>query len=390
MLTLDAIKGRMLDLDSHEWVPVARVGEVFGQRGLDVIASMPNFADPIAYNQGWHIDANHRDTVPITREIVWEMKGGAAPGALDFDRRPAVLDEMGISRQLVFPGMATLAMIQSQGGILTSASTEEREIGWRGIDAHNEWAASVTTKFDRLRVVGIVPATKPGITAEALAKDAARQIKMGIKAIMIDSGSPPAGVSSAHPSLDAFYATLAEANVPLVIHPPSGVGFVHDAWVRADPYPMATQCLWMAAENLIRQMVMGGVFERHPTLRFAAIELGAQWFGPMAAAMEIMVDHHKVPYQPATANAPKPGAGLSMRPSEYLKRNVRVTPYIWEPLDTWAGRYPHLQDCYCYSSDYPHTEGGQWSQKVFYDEVVPLGDAFVEKYFCSNAQLIVP
>src|SRR3974390_2114032 len=302
MLTLDVIKGRMMDLDSHEWVPMASIGEVFGQRGLDVLsAAPPNFRDPIAYNQGWPIDPNHRDTLAITPQAVWETKGGHAPGALDFNRRPEVLDAMGINRQLVFPGMATIAMIQSQGGILTQANAEEQAAGWNGIDAHNDWAASVTSKFDRLRVVGIVPTSKPGMTAEGMAKEAARQIKTGIKAIMIDSGWPPVGLSTAHPDLDKFYATLAEANVPLVIHPPSGVGFVSQAWMRTDPYPMATQCLWMAAENMIRQMTIGGVFERHSTLRFAAIELGAQWFGPLAAAMDIMVDHEKVPYQPGTA-----------------------------------------------------------------------------------------
>src|SRR3974390_2344294 len=189
MLTLDAIKGRMMDLDSHEWVPLASGGEVFGQRGLDVIKASPNLGDPLSYNQGWPIAPDHRDTPAITPEVVWETKGGQAPGALDFSRRPTVLDTMGINRQLVFPGMATLAMIQAQGGILTQTNPEEQAAGFAGIDAHNEWAASVTNKFDRLRVAGIVPATKPGMTAQAMADEAARQIKNGIKVIMIDSGS---------------------------------------------------------------------------------------------------------------------------------------------------------------------------------------------------------
>lgn len=388
MSSLEAIKGRMLDLDSHEWAPYARVGEVFGKRGLDVINAMPNFADPIAYNQGWPIDASYTDTGPITPKIVWETKGSTAPGALDFNRREEVLDTMGIKRQLVFPGMATIAMIHSQGGVLAASTDEQRAIGWAGIDAHNEWAGGVTRKFDRLRVAGIVATTKPDTSAEGMAKEAAAQIKSGIKAIMIDSGSPPAGVSTAHPSLDRFYATLAEANVPLVIHPPSGVGFIAERWRAVDPMGISTQSLWMAAENMIRQMTLGGVFERHPKLRFAAVELGAGWFGPLADAMDVMVDHEKFPKGPATG--PGWGVGLKMKPSEYLVRNVRVTPYIWEPAHVFFDRYPYLQDCYCYSSDYPHTEGGQWSQKTFFKDVAPLGDKIVEKFFCKNAELIVP
>src|SRR3974390_547850 len=164
MLTLDAIKGRMLDLDSHEWVPLARVGEVFGKRGLDVINASPNFANPIPYNQGWPTEPAFTDIGPITQKIVWETKGSTAPGAMDFNRRPEVLDTMGIKRQLVFPGMATVAMIHAQGGVLEASTDEQRRIGWAGIDAHNEWAASVTRKFDRLRVAGII-SNRPDTTA---------------------------------------------------------------------------------------------------------------------------------------------------------------------------------------------------------------------------------
>src|SRR3974390_3084784 len=66
-----------------------------------------------------------------------------------------------------------------------------------------------------------------------------------------------------------------------------------------------------------------------------------------------------------------------------------VTPYNFEPVELWFQRWPHLQDVYCYSSDFPHREGQTWSLKKFYENVAPLGDRLVEKFFCTNGELLV-
>jgi predicted TIM-barrel fold metal-dependent hydrolase len=388
MIALETLSGRLTDLDAHEWVPFDRVGEVFGERGAQVIKSSPNFSDRSAYNMGYEYTADLLDSTEITPTTVWEVKGSAAPGAYDFDRRPAVLDAMGIDRQLVFPGMALVAQIHAQGGLLKSTSEAERAIGWGGIDAHNEWAASVTSRYDRLRVVGILPVGKPGLSPTDLAAEAARLIKSGIKAIQIDSGTPPAGVSPADGGLDRFYATLAEANVPLVIHPPAGLGFIDGAWLRTDAWFIGEQSQWMGASNMIAMMVLGGVFQRHPALRFAAIELGAQWFGPLADAMDNYVERDRRPHRPV--GYPFLDGKLKEKPSDFLARNVRVTPYLWERTLAMFERYPHLQDCYCFSSDYPHGEGGPWANTQFYDEIKSLGDKVIEKFFVTNGELILP
>jgi len=45
---------------------------------------------------------------------------------------------------------------------------------------------------------------------------------------------------------------------------------------------------------------------------------------------------------------------------------------------------------YCYSSDYPHSEGKPWSLQNFYKRLAPLGDSVVEKFFVTNSQLVLP
>jgi len=63
-----------------------------------------------------------------------------------------------------------------------------------------------------------------------------------------------------------------------------------------------------------------------------------------------------------------------MRPSEYLNRNVRVTAYSFEPIDRYFERFPDLADVYCFSTDYPHTEGGKDSKRVVHAKITRLGD----------------
>jgi predicted TIM-barrel fold metal-dependent hydrolase len=84
------------------------------------------------------------------------------------------------------------------------------------------------------------------------------------------------------------------------------------------------------------------------------------------------------------------GNALSMRPSEYLNRNVRVTAYSFEPIDRYFERFPELADVYCFSTDYPHTEGGKDSKRVVHAKIARLGDDVVEKYFVTNGQWLLP
>ena len=92
----------------------------------------------------------------------------------------------------------------------------------------------------------------------------------------------------------------------------------------------------------------------------------------------------------AAATQTKAGESLSLRPSEYLARNVRVSTLLDDPVERWIARYPQLQDCYCYSSDFPHTEGRPYSLDRFYERVAPLGDEILEKFFVTNAELLLP
>ena len=77
----------------------------------------------------------------------------------------------------------------------------------------------------------------------------------------------------------------------------------------------------MAADSLV-SFVLGGVFERHPKLKVGFFECSASWMLYWMERMEFGYDNLKPDYAPY----------LKLRPSEYVRRNVRVTPFWHENL----------------------------------------------------------
>jgi len=133
----------------------------------------------------------------------------------------------------------------------------------------------------------------------------------------------------------------------------------------------------LAAEVYLTCLVMGGVFERFPGLRFGAIEFGASWLGPLAERL----DRH-------ASLLAKVDTRLPLLPSEYLRRNVRVTPQWSEPLDVMVERFG-LHECYVFSTDYPHIEGGRHPVQSFRAMAERLRPGYVEDFFVTNGELLL-
>src|SRR3546814_1432134 len=71
-------------------------------------------------------------------------------------------------------------------------------------------------------------------------------------------------------------------------------------------------------------MVLDGVFERHPDLRCGVIEMGASWVPSLMRRLD---------YAAKSFARTEPMLGeLSMKPSEYVRRQVRVTPFPGEDV----------------------------------------------------------
>lgn len=371
-MDLARLQGRINDLDSHLMVPARRYPEVIGAAGEELARRFANspaapFFDP------------PEGEVELSQESVWNVKGVRAPGAGTVEGRLRALDVMGIDRQLVFPQVLVCALVWGRG-------PQARDV----MRAYNDFAVGWTRDGrGRLRAVALLRVAD----LEETCAEARRVIDAGARAVLIPDGVPPGGVSPADASVDRLWAMLAEARVPVLLHIGGQAGFIGSrAWgavetLRSagmavgepvDPHLMST--VHMSPQNYIQTLIMGGVFERHPELRFAAIELGAHWVGPMAELLDTLA---------GMRFAKRMREGLRMKPSEYLRRNVRVTPFIHEDIGAMIGRHG-LPEVYAFSTDFPHPEGGTDPIERMSASVAPLGDAAVERLLVENAEWIVP
>jgi predicted TIM-barrel fold metal-dependent hydrolase len=73
---------------------------------------------------------------------------------------------------------------------------------------------------------------------------------------------------------------------------------------------------------------------------------------------------------------------LSMKPSEFVQRQVRVTPYPHEDVG-WIIANTGASVC-LFSSDYPHVEGGRNPLKRFNDSLTNTPARAVERFYCDN------
>ena len=386
--------GRIVDADAHEMLPLQVWPEVYGPVTDRLAESFSHH--PPNRPDGLNFPGYAGDDTPMDAETVWTMKGTSAPGAVDFSRRLEVMDFTAVDRQLVFPGGVAimgsfLYNFPVEYGFLQGFEGDRKAYGRELIEASNQWAVRTASLSSRLRPIAALMGDTPG---EVIA-NARTLIDQGIRAVWLMSSVPPGGVSPAHSSLDPLWAMLAEANVAATLHIGSEGGFLKsEVWGQAEHFegyksgvefdlsPWRLSIQHLPSQNFLATMVTGGVFERHPQLRFGVIELGSFWIGPLAQMLDIWHDNSQT-------FGPNAGERLPLRPSEYIARNVRTTAFPFEPVDDYIDKFG-LADVYCYASDYPHLEGGKHAMHRFADRLERLGPEIMEKFFVSNGAWLMP
>jgi predicted TIM-barrel fold metal-dependent hydrolase len=395
--SLPAFLNETLDVDSHEMIPMQLWPEYFGEAG-ELMQPMGRFSGGLIQRTMSRPGLDH-DDAEFDPRAIWLVKGPEAPAAIDHMRRPAVLDAMGVRTQFVFPsfGLMGLMLLYSPKAHeflgYDPAELDRLQVGRKVVHAHNRWAARVTHEVPqgRVRPVAIVvPDTVQGMLSQAQ-----ELIDGGVRALWLPAGLPPADTSPADCALDPFWKLAAEHDVPVVLHlgtefgllassrwnanvPAFNAGNLASHEFPVEPYRGAT--LQLTCINFLTAAVLGGVFERHPRLRFGVIECGAHWLGPLGESLDLWGGQFHGRLK----------STLSMQPSRYLARNVRVTPFVFEPVDRYVKQYPELARCYCYSTDYPHREGGRESKQRFYERLAPLGESAVRDFFIRNAEWLMP
>jgi predicted TIM-barrel fold metal-dependent hydrolase len=374
-IDLSRWRGRINDADSHLQVSMRRYPELLGRSGELIYEWFNSFASGTELAR--ILDPEDGE-VDATDDTVWNVKGPTAPGAGSVDGRLKVLDRMGIARQLVFPQVMVCLPAWGKG-----------EEALQVVRDYNDLCANWGRESGgRLRVVGLLNIRDLG---NALA-ELQRALDAGVRAFLLPDGVPPGGVSPAAPEMDPLWSTLAAAGASALLHIGGHLEYRrHSAWDQTEilkaggagageivnPHSLAT--VHQAPENFLAAITLGAVFERHPDLRFGSIEQGAGWVGPLAQRMDALFH---------TGVAGRSREVCSMLPSEYLRRNFRATPFVHEDV---GGMIDHfgLEEVYCFSTDFPHPEGGRAPLQKMTSTLSGHDDEIMEKFLVGNSELLL-
>jgi predicted TIM-barrel fold metal-dependent hydrolase len=397
---LDGPEYLVNDIDSHEHIPVEMWPEAFGEGGvlgstirLDLVAK--NSENSLMRPD---ITTDTANTVGITEKTVWELKGPDAPSTIDLSLRPQVMDAMGIDRQLIFPLFGLLGLMvrldKQSANWFDDPDIDRRSLSDAMISGHNSWAARVQNDVgNRVRPVAVLAAD----SVSQMIQDAEALIADGLRAVLLPTGIPPGNTSPADRALEPLWSALAAVSAPVTFHIGSEMAlFASQKWtanaaefVAGDQSshefpiePYRGSILHYAMEHYLSGMILGGVFERHPELRVVCLEGCAHWVGPLAERLDLWAEQF----------VKRLSGTLSMKPSEYIARNVRVAPYAFEfsAIPRYIERNPELIDVFCYSSDFPHFEGGRYSKREAWKYMQALGEEACQKFFYKNADVVLP
>jgi predicted TIM-barrel fold metal-dependent hydrolase len=372
------VRGRALDCDSHLYLEPDVMTEIVGAAGGGWI---------VDYLRSYVGSDEDRRARARAADDPWNVKGISAIGATAPNDRVHALDALGIAAQLLFPNTALRELrMHTEDARDACSRYNDYVIDWTAQSDHRARAVCQLNLGDRAWAF----------------TEAQRIIDKGARGVLLPCAEPPGGVAPCHPSWDGLWQILEDADVPAFLHIGSG-GIVSSA----DPDPMHPAHGWadapalrsrfpdrpgseerigpfftvvapQAAEIFLATMIMGGAFERFPHLRLGVIEFGAAWFGPLCERM----DRH-------AELLAKVGASLPMRPSEYARRNVRVTPYWAEPLDALIERHG-LEECYVFNTDYPHVEGGRDPFGAFLAMTARVSSTYATDFFIENPRFLFP
>ncbi len=306
---------------------------------------------------------------------IMNRKNFAATGAFIAEDRPRTLDLIGVASQLVFNTFYNRRLHDWE-------HEPDLDFSYGVARAHNRGMVEFCSVDSRLLPSCYVPLADFERT-QAMAKEA---LEMGAAALLIPSGCPK-GHSPSHIGLDPLWAIAQEAGIPIVFHV-GGTGDLIDADYFKNGLPIPPD-FHGGEENFrsvdymgipgppmqtLATMIFDGVLERFPELRIGVIEQGAIWLPSWMRQMESAFD--------AFARHEERLQKLSIRPSEYVKRQIRATPYPTEDLG-WITEQIGPEIC-LFSTDYPHVEGGRRPVERFERSLGDANEQIRNRFYAEN------
>jgi uncharacterized protein len=350
------VEGQVVhDADSHIFEPPGYAESYADPKVRPALAEALRTTEPPGF-----IDAAlARQQDPAFRakdaEEIMVRKNHVALGAMIRDDRPAALDLFGFASQLVFTTTYLAPLRKFEQGA-------DLDLAYGLATAHNRGIVDFCSVDRRLLPVCYVPFADIDRAAVA----AGEAIEPGAKALMIAS-TPPRDHSQSHIGFDRVWAQAQEAGRPILFHvggeQPMNPVYKNNG---LPPVPdfhggdtnftsVSYMAIAYAPMQTLATLIIDGVFDRFPALKFGAIELGAGWLPGWMRSMDSAAG--------AFSKNEERLQHASLKPSEFVRRQLRVTPYPHEPAG-WIIEHSGPEVA-LFSSDYPHVEGGRNPMKRF-------------------------
>lgn len=351
MMTTYAGDRSVIDIDSHVLEPVGWLRSYASSAVRDEIpelgANDPGFSQLLHEAEIAHrrrADDPEAMQGAIDDYMTMARKGWMSLGGWDPTERSVALDRLGFSHQVVFP---TGSFTQVYETPVLSRAEAARAMN-RGI---REFCAD-----PRLLATAYVPFEHGPDVALGFVEDAARH---GAAGLLIDSIPSVGQHSFTHPDFDPVWARIQDADIAVFLHVGADQGYrpvpaaFFDngrdmAHVRSDAPgdPLSFMGIGFPGELFLASLVYDGVMEKFPNLRFGVTELGATWLPSLL---------HFIDTGYRSFRNIQDLSHLSMKPSDYLRQQVVVSPFAGEDVG-WIIEQAGAE-MVAFSSDYPHHEG---------------------------------
>ncbi len=315
-----------------------------------------------------------------SEEEFMARKNHLALGSFRKEDRPRALDLLGVQKQLLFPTTCNVLLEQLE-------FSDNMALLYAMAQASNRAQIDFCTVDERLMPVCNVP-----LASLERAPVAAREaIELGAAALLIPWACPKHHATS-HIGLDEVWAQAAEAGIPIIFHV-GAADFVLPKAHAVNGLPkipdfhggdenfrsISYMAIPSGPQQALSMLILDGVLDRFPSLMVGVIELGAIWIPSYLRQLDAALEafgRHEERLQ-----------SLALRPSEYVTRQVRVTPYPTEDTG-WIIDNSAPEIC-MFSSDFPHVEGGRNPYGRFQKTTEGQPEAVLDAFYRGNFEQLM-
>ena len=302
------------------------------------------------------------------------------PGCYDGAERLKDMDFDGVDAEVIFAPQRTIGHFLGD---------EDDELVKAGVKAYNDFLREEFCAPDRSRLIGLAQIGSCG--TEQSVRELEEAAKQGFKGVVISNW--PSGKDSISREDDPFWAAAEAANLTVTNHitmvgrrariaqrkaaaaaqTSATPGHAKSRDVKAKAVGSLGSVFTVVPPNMA-QLIVTGVFDRFPDLRFVFIETGAGWIPHFLEQMDDRFWRNRVWAELELENPP----------SYYWYRNMAATFIV----DRTAIVQRHLcgVDNIMWSTDYPH-HGNDWpySRKTINEMMIDVDEDERYRMIAGNA-----